>query len=123
MNVRIDGARRAHVQSIQDSMPEIVTFLREHLGSPLLAVIAGVDERTVNRWATGESAPREAAEKRIRATYQVFRLLESVEAAPTIRAWFIGMNPQLDDQSPAEAVADDRLRDAMTAARAFVSGG
>ena len=67
--------------------------------------------------------PRETAEKRLRAAYQVFRLLEGCEAFPTIRAWFMGMNPQLDDLSPTEAIANDQYRDVMSAARTFASGG
>jgi hypothetical protein len=33
------------------------------------------------------------------------------------------MNPQLDDVSPAEAIANGDLREVMAAARAFVAGG
>jgi hypothetical protein len=33
------------------------------------------------------------------------------------------MNPQLEDASPAEAIAEDKFRDVMAAARAFVVGG
>ena len=40
-----------------------------------------------------------------------------------IRAWFIGMNPQLDDESPAEVIREGRVKDALTAAKTFVSGG
>jgi len=123
MTSQVDGAVRAHAQSVQDSLAEIASFLREHLGAPLVAIMADVDVRTVNRWAIGEVSPRDAAERRIRAAYQVFRLLEAHEAAPTIRAWFIGMNPQLDDLSPAEVIASDQYRDVMPAARAFASGG
>ncbi|TCW18822.1 hypothetical protein EDD19_1484 [Dietzia cinnamea] len=35
----------------------------------------------------------------------------------------MGMNPQLDDVSPAEALADGQHREVMAAARAFVAGG
>lgn len=123
MTSQVDGAVRAHAQSVQDSMTEIAAFLREHLGAPLVALMADVDVRTVNRWANGEVSPPDAAERRIRAAYQVFRLLEACEAEPTIRAWFIGMNPQLDDLSPAEVIASDQYREAMSAARAFTSSG
>lgn len=55
--------------------------------------------------------------------FQVVELLSPVEATPTIRAWFIGMNPQLDDESPTEAIRAGRHREVMAAARAFVAGG
>jgi hypothetical protein len=33
------------------------------------------------------------------------------------------MNPQLDDDSPAEVIRDGRLKEALAAAKAFVAGG
>jgi hypothetical protein len=49
-------------------------------------------------------------------------LLASQDSPQTVKAWFIGLNPQLGDTSPAEAIREGRLRDALMAARAFVSG-
>ena len=123
MSSQVDGSSRAHARAVQDSTAEIAAFLRDHLGAHLTPLLTDVDVRTVNRWAAGEGCPRESAEKRLRAAYQVFRLLEGFEASPTIRAWFMGMNPQLDDVSPTEAIANDPYRDVMLAARAFASGG
>jgi hypothetical protein len=40
-----------------------------------------------------------------------------------VKAWFIGLSPQLDDESPAEAIREGPLKEAMNAARAFVAGG
>jgi hypothetical protein len=45
------------------------------------------------------------------------------ESAQTVRAWFLGMDPRLDDTSPAEAIREGRLKEAMAAARAFAAGG
>jgi hypothetical protein len=33
------------------------------------------------------------------------------------------MNPQLDDDSPAESIREGRLKEALSAAKAFISGG
>jgi hypothetical protein len=123
MTSQVDGAVRAHAQSVQDPLAEIVSFLRDHLGASLVAFMAGAETRNVIRWANGEVTPRDVAERRLRAAYQVYKLLEPHEAPQTIRAWFMGMNPQLDDASPAEVIVGDRGRDAMVAARAFASGG
>lgn len=49
-------------------------------------------------------------------------MLESVEADATIRAWFLGSNPQLDDLSPAEALREGLNRETLAAARAFLAG-
>lgn len=62
-------------------------------------------------------------EKNLRAAFQVFQLIQTVDAPHTVRAWFMGMNPQLDDVSPAEALADGDHRAVMAAARAFTTGG
>jgi hypothetical protein len=44
------------------------------------------------------------------------------DSSRVVKAWFIGLNPQLDDESPAEAIREGRLKEAMNAARAFVAG-
>ena len=67
--------------------------------------------------------PRDEAERRLRAAFQVFHLLLAEDSAHVVRAWFIGMNPQLDDDSPAEAIRDGRLKDTLAAAKAFIAGG
>ena len=54
---------------------------------------------------------------------QVFQLLQAEESPHTVRAWFVGLNPQLDDVAPAEAIRAGQLRDVLVAARAYVSGG
>lgn len=102
----------------------MIEFLDEHLGSRLLALTVGVDHRTVRRWLTDrERSPHFDTEMRLHAAYQVFQALQSVEAPVTIRAWFMGMNPQLEDRSPAEGIRDGDVREVMAAARAFVNAG
>lgn len=118
------GARSsaAHRSAVTGSTQDIARFLIDHLGSALTAHIAGVDRRTVNRWAEGTAA-RASGEANLRVAFQVFQLIQTVDAPQTVRAWFMGMNPQLDDVSPAEALAQGQHREVMAAARAFVAGG
>lgn len=101
---------------------EAARFLSEHLGRQLLAITIDADPSSVDRWVKG-ARPQLSAERRILAAYAVWQVVATVEAAATVRAWFMGMNPQLDDLSPAEAIAADNGRDALAAARAFVQGG
>ncbi|HOF36884.1 MAG TPA: hypothetical protein PLZ83_08425 [Dermatophilaceae bacterium] len=118
------GVRSTVGRSTPVELHSIIVFLVENLGSRLLCFIVGVDVRTIERWVSNrERNPRLEYEQRIRDTYQVFQTVLEVEASPTVRAWFMGMNPQLDDLSPAEAIRDGRSRDAMAAARAFVNAG
>lgn len=101
-------------------LPDVIDLLREHLGTQLLALTIDVNPRTVTRWASEQDRhPHFGTEIRLRAAFQVFQELQSAEAPSTIRAWFMGMNPQLDDRSPAEAIRDGDAKDAMAAARSF----
>jgi len=93
------------------------------LGLTLTAQLADVNARTVSRWMASEARPRDEAEKRLRAAYQIFEIIAEEEAPPTVRAWFMGMNEQLDDLTPIEAIALGRKKDALVAARAFVAYG
>lgn len=74
-------------------------------------------------WMNGATKPSLQHERRLRCAYQIFEMLKGVEAGPTIRAWFMGMNPQLNDNSPAEAIVEGLLKEALAAARAFRAGG
>jgi len=122
VNVRSREAA-AHARAVKVDIAGVAAFLVENLGTTLTAYIAGVDKKTVLRSARAQSQPRTGVEQRLRAAFQVFQLLMSVESPHTVRAWFTGMNPQLDDLSPAEALSDGQDRAALAAARAFVAGG
>ena|SRR5215218_801819 len=114
----------AYRTTVETAIADIVAFLQEVFGQKLVAYMAGVSEpRTVARWASGESPPRAASEERLREAYYIFRLLNTEESPHTVRAWFVGLNPQLDDESPAAAIRDDRPRDVRVAAKAFLAGG
>lgn len=113
----------SHKRSVQATTLEIVKFLRENLGVTLIAVLAAVDSRTVARWVADQVTPRQEAEKKLRAAYQIFQLLAQEEVPATVRAWFMGMNEQLEDLSPVEAIAAGRAREVLVAARSFISYG
>ncbi|HEY5244809.1 MAG TPA: hypothetical protein VIJ60_04010 [Acidimicrobiales bacterium] len=114
----------AHQRAVTFEIKDVAGYLQEALGQKLVAYMAGVnDPKRVGRWALGAQSPRSEAERRLRAAFQVFHLLLSEESPHVIRAWFIGMNPQLDDESPAEVIREGRVKDALTAAKTFVSGG
>jgi hypothetical protein len=119
-------ATQIHRQAMEASIQEIAGKLQELLTRRLTAYIAGVDTgKTVARWANGDVTEiREmATEQSLRTAYEIALVLLDRDAPETVRAWFIGLNPQLGDVSPAEALHDGQFRDALAAARAFVAGG
>ena len=119
---------QAHDQAARLEFPVLVKELTELLGSKLVAYIAGVKEvRAVREWGTGERAARSPIPERLRVAYQVGWLIAHHDSASVARAWFQGLNPQLDDRSAARLLRDGELEEVgpliLSAARAFVSGG
>lgn len=119
--------RRAdsHHRAIGSDIATLTKTLQSHLGQSLLAVIVDAQPRTIARWISQESAPSAATEKLLRDVAQVFDVITTVDTPQVARAWFMGMNPQLDDNSPAEVLAENAgaTRAVMAAARTYVAGG
>lgn len=115
---------RAHRASVSHDVADVTGFLAERLGHKLTAYLAGGnDPKAVTGWAQGTRHPRPDVDRRLRAAYQVFVLLASGDSEDTVRSWFIGMNPQLDDRAPIDALRDGDLRDVLVAAQAYRAGG
>jgi hypothetical protein len=114
-----------HRKTVEASIADTAAFLQEALGQKLVAFMVGVeDPKTVGRWASEKRLPRDLeVERRLRDAHQIFRLLLTKESPHTVRAWFVGLNPQLNDESPATAVREGRTRDVLIAAKAFLAGG
>lgn len=118
------SVHEAHERSVTMDIADVAGYLQEVLGQKLVAHMASVrDPKGVGQWARRAQTPRLEAERRLRAVYQVLHLLLTVDSPHVARAWFIGMNPQLNDEAPADAIRDGRLREVLAAAQAFVSGG
>ena len=115
--------RTAHARATRLEISAVVQCLQEALGQRLTAVVAGVvDAKAVGKWAKGTREPHPDTEARLRNAFQVAQLLLERESPETLRAWFIGMNPELDDQAPALLIGQEPQR-VLLAARAFLAGG
>ena len=118
---------QVHRASVVTALNEIARTLEQVLSRRLTAVIVGVkDGKTIAHWAAGdtEGIRNQETEQRLRMTYQiVLLLLHSQDSQQTVKAWFIGLNPQLGDISPAEAIRNGQLQETLAAARAFAAGG
>jgi hypothetical protein len=112
-----------HGQAVRLGMAAVVGSLQDTLGQRLVAVVAGVrDAKAVGKWARGERIPHPSAEQRLRHAYQITQLLMERESPDTVRAWFIGMNPDLEDQAPVLVLPEDPIR-VLQAARSFLAHG
>ena len=103
-------------------VPEVACFLQDVLGQRLAAEAVGVrDPKAVGAWARGARLPHPQTAIHLRHAYEVVQLLLEQEGAETVRAWFAGMNPELDDRSPASQMAAQPAA-VVGAARAFLAG-
>lgn len=117
---------QAHKEAVSTPLNELVSALQARLSRRITAYIAGVDSvKTVTRWASGEVATvrDHEMEQKLRTAYEVFLLLTNYESVNTVKAWFIGLNPQLGDVAPIDALREGRLKEVLSAARAFTVGG
>ena len=110
-----------HAVTTRLTIKDIAEILQEVLGQRLTAHLAGLsDAKAIGAYARGEREPRVEVEARLRLAHQVLQIVVEADSDHVARAWFIGQNPQLDNDSPAEAIREDRLKDVLSAANAFV---
>lgn len=118
----------AHRHAMRSDLPTVVREVRDLLGARLGAYVAGVGEtRALHEWADGTRTPGPDAQRRLRLALQLAKLIADRDGAATAQAWFQGLNPQLDDRSPARLIREGDIDDVggpvVAAARAFVVGG
>ena len=116
----------AHDRAYRLPIDRVVTELRDVLGAKLVAYIAGVTEtRAVREWADGVRTPRSPVPERLRLTLQVVEMLRQRESTAVVAAWVQGLNPRLDDRSPARLLREGDLEEVgpqvLAAARAFAA--
>lgn len=118
----------AHAHSVRVPVPALVRELRELLGARLVAYVADVKEtRAVHEWAEDGRTPNAATVRRLRVALQVALAIAEVDGHEVAQAWFQGLNPQLDDRSPARLLREGDLDEVgpavIAASRAFLVGG
>lgn len=118
----------AHSKSVRASFPELTEQLRAVLGARLVAYLGSVREtRAVNQWADGAREPSADVQQRLRVALQIALTIAGSESAAVAQAWFQGLNPQLEDRSPARLLREGDVNEVgpavITAARAFLIGG
>ncbi len=107
----------------------VVKALRDLLGAKLVAYLGGVQEtRAVRQWAEGARAIQDKTdERRLRLAYHVATMIAEGDSGEVVQTWFQGLNPQLEDRSPARLLREGDLDEVgpviLAAARSFVATG
>lgn len=110
-----------HQETTKLDLNEVVQHLNTHLGPTLVALLAGVSDRKLpGKWASKAVTPRHEAEKRLRAAHRAWITVATSETDHVARAWFIGANPLLEEDSPIEALRAGQVKAVLNAANHFV---
>ena len=128
---RSTGGTKVAARSVgEPAFANKVTVIVENVGKSLAAFALGTDPSTVGRWANGKNLPRGLdMDRRIENFYKilVFLLDDGTGNPPRsrheARSWLMGINPHLDDTSPAEHIREGKYAPVMAAARAYAAGG
>lgn len=112
-----------HLVATVMDVHQVARALTDALGPTLVAVLAGVrDSKLPHKWAKPDGPePRDSSQRRLRTAYRVWESLVDKHNRYIARAWFIGLNPLLDETPPVVALGEGRDREVIEAARAFIS--
>ncbi|WP_341361406.1 hypothetical protein V5H98_18170 [Georgenia sp. M64] len=118
----------AYVNAVRIQPAQLVAELRDLLGARLVAYLGGVKEtRAVRQWAEGTRRVSAGDLRRLRLAYQAARLLAERDTPAVVQAWFQGLNPALEDRSPARVLREGDVDDVgpavLAAARQFAAVG
>lgn len=119
----------AYNSAMSMSTAELVTALRALLGAKLVAYLGKVKEtRAVRQWAGGTRTIANPTDvDRLRVAYRAAALITARDSAEVAQSWFQGLNPLLDDRSPARVLREGDLEEVgpqvLTAARQFAAVG
>ncbi len=111
-----------HGGTIRMGIHEVARQLNAGLGPTLVAALTGTKDRKLPiRWAhTGGPEPGPDFRRRLLLAHRVWTQIAQEETADVARAWFIGANPFLDEDTPLTAIREDRARPVVAAVTAFV---
>lgn len=119
---------RAHQRAVRADFATVAKELCEILGARLTAYLGSVQEtRAAHEWAEGKRLPSELTQTRLRLALQIAIIVATNDSHGVTQAWFQGLNPQLDDRSPAWLLREGDVNEAgplvIAAARSFLVGG
>ena len=120
---------RAHEHAMRQPFEQVVRELRDVLTPRLVAYLASVRERVP--FTSGLMAAETSSPARSRtgcaSPSRSLCCWRNVTRRAVVQAWFQGLNPHLDDRSPARLLREGDLAEVgppvLAAARAFQVGG
>jgi hypothetical protein len=104
---------------------EITRRLNAALGATLVAYLAGsTDPRISYEWARVDGPePGTDAARRLQFAFTQWLVVSASEGEQVARMWFLGSNPVLGHDTPADAIREMRFADTRAAAAAMVEDG
>lgn len=120
LNLRASGPPR-----IQITLEPAIRQLREDFGfdGRDLALVLGVDQRTIARWSSGDAFPRHEAKARLEALADLDeRLNELFVSWEAARGWLRTPSRHLGDLAPIDAVRAGRIDRVVALIEAIDSG-
>lgn len=114
----------AAVRTNELGIREIVRRLNSGLGPTLVAGLSGSKDRRIShKWAKDDGPePNAAAVRRLMTGIRIWTELADAHGEHVARLWFIGSNPWLEEDSPIEAIQEDRYKAVRVAANAMLTG-
>jgi hypothetical protein len=104
------------------NISETTRILNQTLGPTLVAALAGSRNPHASReWASqrGDS-PTEEQAIRLRVAYKAWSAIEIEHGSDIARAWFIGANPWLGEDTPIDATREGRFAEMAASAQAMI---
>lgn len=113
----------AAVRTNELGIREIVRRLNAGLGPTLVAGLTGSKDRRIShKWAKDDGPePNAAAVRRLMTAIRLWTELTEAHGEHVARLWFIGSNPWLGEDSPVEAIMEDRYKEVRVAANAMLT--
>lgn len=111
-----------HAATARMDIHEVVRQLNTHLGPTLVAALAGTRDRKLPiRWAKLDGpTPGTDYQRRLQVAHRLWTLVAGAESDHVARSWFIAANPLLEEDTPITAIREDRRKQVVAAAAAFV---
>ncbi|MDJ0323147.1 hypothetical protein QMG61_05140 [Cryobacterium sp. PH31-AA6] len=106
----------------EPSIREVTRRLNAALGDTLVAALAGSDDpKAPHEWAKEDSLlPGNGIITRLAFAYAQWQKIAEYEGERVARMWFVGANPWLDNDTPANAIREGHHEEVARAAQALI---